>query len=119
MGVSQIDQVTVCGFQLLLALLVLFGLLRDQGWFVPRSPFEGSSVQRGGTSLGQLGVAFGFTAVSVLQIIGSSDAFPGCKATLGFLDLAGMAYLFFFNGWFRGRVLVWFSKAVTFSEPMR
>jgi hypothetical protein len=119
MGVPTLDQFAVCGFQVVLVLLVLSGLLKDRGWFVPHSPFEGSSVQRGETSLRQHGVAFGFTSVSVLQIIGSSDAFPSCKATLGFLDLAAMAYLFFFNGWFRGLVITWFSKGVAFSEPMR
>ena len=119
MGFSEIDRITVFGFQGVLAVLLLYGVLRDRGWFVPRSPFEGSSIQLGETSLRYLGVSFGFTAVSVLQIIGSSETYASCKATLGFLDLAGMTYLFFFNGWFRGRVLNWYSKGVSFSGPMQ
>lgn len=113
------DQIIMGGFQLLLVVLAIYGLRMDKGWFMPRSPLEGSSVQRGPESWNQLDFAFGIVSVNLLQVIGNSDAFPGVMFGLGLLDLTLLIYLFFFNGWFRNKTLGWVSKARTLNEPVR
>jgi hypothetical protein len=113
------DQIVIGAFQVVLLGTVLNGLRRDRGWFMPPSPFDGSSVSRGETSWKALEFAYAIVSVNVLQIMASSDAFPGWNTTLAFLDLVAMIYLFFFNGWFRNLTLKAVGKAKAFEEPVR
>ena len=114
-----IDQIVVGAFQLILLGTVLNGLRRDKGWFMPPSALAGSSVTRGETSWKLLEFAYAIVSVNVIQIIVSSNAFPGWNATLAFFDLVAMVYLFFFNGWFRNRTLKVVGLAKSFEEPVR
>jgi hypothetical protein len=113
------DQVAVGVFQILLLFVLLYAIRRDKGWFMPPSALEGSKIQRGKESWEILIFAYTIVTVNVLQIIGSSNAFPNCKALLGFIDLVAMLYLFFFNGWFRNWTLKVVGKAKSLEEPVR
>jgi len=119
MGIASADQIVLWGLPFNLVATALYGLRKDKGWLMPPSPFEGSSLKRGPESWNHLNLAFGIVSVNVLQIIGSSDALPGCRATLGFIDLAAMIYLFFFNGWFRNKAIGLISRSQTMEEPVR
>jgi hypothetical protein len=119
MSKFTVDQIVLGAFQLVVLGTVLNGVRRDKGWFMPHSALEGSSIKRGETSWKLLDLAFGIVSVNVLQIIVSSDAFPGWNATLAFFDLMAMIYLFFFNGWFRNWTLRVVGLAQSFEEPVR
>jgi hypothetical protein len=86
---------------------------------MPKSALEGSSVTRGEVSWKMLDFAFAIVSVNVVQIVAGSDAFPGCTTTFAFVDLALLVYLFFFNGWFRSRVLREVARARSLEEPVR
>jgi hypothetical protein len=86
---------------------------------MPPSALAGSSLQRGEASWKLLEFAYAIVSVNVIQIIGSSNAYPGWNATLGFFDLVAMIYLFFFNGWFRNWTLRMVGMAQSLEEPVR
>jgi hypothetical protein len=119
MGKVSADQIVLWGLPIILVATALYGLCKDKGWLMPPSPLEGSSIKRGPESWNRLNVAFGIVSVNVLQIIGSSNGLPSCRATLGFIDLAAMIYLFFFNGWFRNKAIGLISQSQTMEEPVR
>jgi hypothetical protein len=116
---ASMDQIIVGAFQLILLVTTLNGLRRDKGWFMPQSALAGSNTLRGATSWNLLEFAFAIVSVNVIQIIGSSNAFPGWNATFAFFDLVAMIYLFFFNGWFRNWTLRIVGMAQSLKEPIR
>ncbi len=119
MGNVAADQIVLWALPIVLVATALYGLRRDKGWLLPPSPFEGSSLTRGPESWNRLNLAFGIVSVNVLQIVGSSDALPSCRAALGFVNLAAMIYLFFFNGWFRNMAIKLILRSQTMEEPVR
>lgn len=86
---------------------------------MPPSALKGTKIQRGETSWKLLEFAYAIVSVNVIQIIVSSNAFSDWNATLAFLDLVAMIYLFFFNGWFRNWTLKVVGMAKSFEEPVQ
>jgi len=119
MAKITVDQIAVGTFQVILLLTALNGFRRDKGWFMPPSALTGSSMTRGETSWKLLEFAYAIVSVNVIQLIVSSNAFPGGNATLAFFYRVAMIYLFFFNGWFRNWTLRVVGLAKSLEEPVR
>lgn len=90
------DMIVVGGFQFVLVAVWLHAIRMDRGWFMPPSPLEGSTVNRGRESWGQIHLAFGIASVVIMQIIDMSIAFAGYKAVFAALDMTLLIRLFFF-----------------------
>ena len=66
-----------------------------------------------------MNLAFGIVSVNILQIVGSSDALPNCRAALGFINVTAMIYLFYFNGWFRNKTIGFIGRSQEMDKPVR
>lgn len=93
--------------------LLLAGLLLVSAWHSIRTRRHRGAialVDRGPVSRENLGIAYGFGSVLILQIVNSSEAFKGHKVLLSLADVGALFYLCFLSGWFRNKVIGWFAR---------
>jgi hypothetical protein len=95
------DKFTFPSFELLFLLFVFYVVFRD--WRFRHLP--GGKVKRGEKSMGYLYLADGITSVIMMQIISVSDSLKGYKVNISVINLSLLLYMFFFNGWFRNKVI--------------
>ena len=91
-------------FLAFLVLMLCYAEIKEHGWFTKRTGVF-ASVKRAEESWESLELAFGIIAVNVLQIINSADDTVKFKVLMSAIDLGVMIRLFFFNGWFRNKIL--------------
>ena len=64
------------------------------------------TASRGPLTMGQLWAAYGLVSAVCLLALQVSASFQGYKVILTVVDCVTLTYLFFFNSWFRKRVLL-------------
>ena len=92
--------------------------IKEHGWFTKRTGAF-ASVKRAEKSWNYLELAFGIIAVNVLQIINRADDTVKFKVLMSAFDLGVMIRLFFFNGWFRNKILGVIFNALNMKEGTR
>ena len=105
--------------QFCLAVLLIYSLFRQ--WVVRRREIKNqkdapSSVERGETGWSYLYIAYGVFSIILTQIISVSESFKGHKVAIILADLTALIYLFFYNGWFRNKVIGLISKSKKLKE---
>lgn len=105
--------------QFSLAFLLIYAIFRQ--WFGGRQEFNKqsgatASVKRGETSWSNLYIAYGIVSIVLIQIISISESFKGHKVGLSLVDIAALIYLFFYNGWFRNKMISFIHKSKQLKE---
>ena len=75
-----------------------------------------ATVIRGDPSWNSLQLTYGIASVLIIQLISVSESFKGFKVAISIVDLSALFYLFFYNGWFRNKVIGIVSKSKTMDE---
>lgn len=104
------DRIIFPVFELVFIGLFFFAFLKERGWFVKKTGVH-ATVTRGKESWKNFYLAFGIVSVVLMQIINSSEALKGFKTIISIVNLAMLAYLAFFNGWFRNKTLGLIAKS--------
>ena len=100
------DRYVIWAIQLTLIVLLAFALLRTAAaWRAGRKGAARANVKRGETSMTALYVLYGFATVALTLTVQVSTWGDGNKAGLILFDYAVVTYLFFFNSWFRNRIV--------------
>jgi hypothetical protein len=100
------DRWAILGAHALLAITLVAALLGTlASWLRARRGDAEVTVKRSDRSMTGLYVIYGFATVSLTMAIQVSTWGDGHKASLILLDYAILTYLFFFNSWFRNRVV--------------
>lgn len=102
------DFIFLLGIQAVLALFLIYAAFRQ--WQGGRKTITGrggvtASVKRGQGSWDTLHLAYGISSILAVQVISASEAFKGWKVALITADLAALIYLYYYNGWFRNKVI--------------
>lgn len=94
---------------LLLLGLVVSGVETLRARYRARRGAPTVTVERGEQSMNALFTLYGIATVALELAVTASECARGNKATLILFDYASLTYLFFFNVWFRNRVVfpVW------------
>jgi len=120
------DRFTFSAFQIGFCILVLVAFVKDKQFlrrirrrvFGPPSLEVSASVKRGEESWNAFLLAHGIASVSFIGIIASTSAFSHHKSFFMLTNLLVLLYLFFFNAWFRNKILSLISKAKTLEEKL-
>ena len=105
--------------QVALVLLVIYAIFRQ--WVARRREARGmngvdATVIRGEIGWSHLNLAHGIASILLIQVISVSESFKGHKVALSIADLGILIYLFFYNGWFRNKVMGYIIKSKQFEE---
>jgi hypothetical protein len=73
---------------------------------------------RGAESFNGLNLMYGIASILILQIINVSEAYKNYKVLISIIDLSILLYLFYFNRWFRNKVIGVLLKAQNLKENL-
>ena len=106
------DKFTFPFFESVFLIFFIYVILKD--WWFRHAP--GGKVKRGEKSMGYLYLTYGITSVIMMQIISVSDSLKSYKVIISVVNLSLLLYMFFFNGWFRNKVIRIIIKSTEMEE---
>ena len=101
------DKVIFPLFELGFIVFSIYALIRDCR---PRSGIL-AILKRGPESWNKLYLAYGIASVVVMQVINSAEACVGHKTLISVVDLVLLFYLFFYNSWFRNKMIEYITRS--------
>jgi hypothetical protein len=111
------DKYIFVAFEAALVLLLFWAIVRDTG-LLRRDRSITRELKRGQESWNKLYLAFGFSSVLTLQVINSSEAWKNYKVIISLFDISILCYLFFYNGWFRNKIIGFITKSTEMKERL-
>lgn len=109
------DSVIFSLLQILILLLFAYAFVKDKGWLKKKGSID-AVVKRGEQSWSYFPIAFGILSVVIIEVIGITDTLGNYQAILIIINLLILLYLCFFSGWFRNKLVGFFSRSRQMEE---